>query len=300
VRKARVFISCGQKPEEKPIGLKVAKYLRRKGFDPYFAEEIQTPEALTKEIFDSLRNSEYFVAINFQRKKLKKGDIGSLFIQQEFAIAAFLRISMIAFHKGNIKPAGVGEHLILKSIAFESYENIIRYLSREVKKWDPNSTHQLKLESGNHHSNFVTANAPPGTPLSNWFHIVVQNRSNSIYCKNCYGYIEMISDLKANKLLFGAGDYKTELLWAGTNDVTVNIPQGGKRDLDMLTWYQGTNIVTFQQRTTSTGYKYPDLPFGKYYIVYGVISDNFPTAKIEIEIEFSRTGITFLRSRQFE
>jgi len=299
MRKARVFISCGQRVTEKPIGLKVAKYLRKKGFDPYFAEEIQTPEALTKEIFESLKTSEYFISINFERKKLKKGDLGSLFIQQEFAIAAFLGIPIMAFNKGNIQPAGIGEHLILKSIPIDSYEDIIRYLRKEIKKWDPASIHQLELTCGNHHSNFVTAGAPQ-TPLSNWLHIIVQNRSNSFYCKNCYAYIEMISDLNANRLLFGASDYKTELIWAGTNDVTVNIPQGGKRDLDMLTWYQGTNIITFQQRTTSTGYKYPDLAYGKYYIVYGIISDNFPPAKIEVELEFSQTGIAILRSSQFE
>ncbi len=299
MRKARVFISCGQRPKEKPIGLKVAKYIRKKGFDPYFAEEIQTPEALTKEIFNSLRNSEYFISINFQRKKQKNGDAGSLFIQQEFAIASYLGIPMLAFHKGDIKPVGIGKYLILKSIPIEKYEDIIRYLRKEIKKWDPASVHQLELTCGNHHSNFVTGNIP-NAPLSNWLHIIVQNKSNNFYCKNCYAYIEFILDVSTNTLLFGVSNYKTELLWAGTDQVTVNIPKGGKRDLDMLNWYHGSNVAVFQQRTTSTGYKYPDLPFGRYKIIYGVVSDNFPSVKIEVEIEFSNSGPAILDSHQFE
>lgn len=294
MRKARIFISCGQQEGEKEYGLKVADYFRRRGFDPYFAQKVQTPEALTQNIFQSLQKSEYFVCINFERERT---NTGSLFIQQEFAIAAYLELPMLAFHKGKIDLDGIGKYLILKSIEVSSYKEIINNLKKSTKTWDPKSVHQLELTFGNYHSNMVTANNPQA-PLSNWIHIIVHNRSKFFYCKNCYAFVESIIETTTGNTILSNNDYKTELIWAGTNDISINIPQDGKRDIDALIWYQGTPNVQFHQRTSSTQYRYPDLNFGKYKIVYGVISDNFPLAKIEVNIEFTSTGVAVLGFNQ--
>jgi len=294
MKKAKVFISCGQLPGEKEIGLKVASYLRNKGFEPYFAEEVQTPEALTHNIFEALKGAEYFIVVNFERRGSSNG---SVFIQQEFAIAAYLGIPMLAFYKGKVKLEGIGKYLMLKSIPIGSYQEILRHLREGVKKWKSNSIHQLKLTCDHQHSNFATLNNPTA-PLSNWLHIVVQNLSTTFYCKNCYAYVESIIQLPTNTKIIGPNDYRAELIWAGLGDVTINIPQGVKRDFDMLVWYQGNPTVQFHQKTTSTAYGYPSLPFGKYKITYGVISDNFPLAKIEVEIDFTSTGVNVLNSSQ--
>lgn len=297
MRKARVFISCGQySDEEKKYGLKLANYFRTRGFDPYFAEEIQTPEMLTNSIFESLKKSEYFISINFSRNE---SNVGSLFVQQEFAIAVFLGIEMISFQKGDIKFDGMGKYLLLKSIEFNSYEDLLSHVEILTKNWNPDSIHQLELNVGNFAANFVTANQP-NAPLSNWIHIIVHNKSKTFYCKHCYAFVESIFDLRNNRFIFSLDDYKTELIWAGTNEVTINIPQDGKRDIDAVFWYQGTSTIGFHQRSTSTQYCYPDLPYGKYKIIYGIISDNFPTAKIEVCIEFNMTGIAVLRSDQIK
>lgn len=294
MRKAKVFISCGQRSDEKEIGLKVASYLRKKGFEPYFAEEVQTPEALTHNIFKALKGAEYFIAINFQRRGC---NIGSIFIQQEFAIAAFLGIPMLAFYKGKIRVEGVAKYLMLKSIAIDSYQDITKHLRKEIKNWNHNSINQLKLTCGNFHSNIAML-GQPGNPLSNWLHIIVQNLSDTFYCKNCYAYVDSIIKLPANTQIVSPSDYRAELIWAGLGDVTLNIPQGVKRDFDMLFWIQGDSVIRFHQKTTSTVYGYQPLLFGKYKIIYGVISDNFPPAKIEVEIDFRSTGINVTNSQQ--
>lgn len=294
MKKAKVFISCGQRPEENEIGLKIASYLRGKGFEPYFAEEVQTPEALTHNIFEALKNAEYFIAVNFQRRG---SNIGSVFIQQEFAIAAYLGIPMLSFYKGKVKLDGVGKYLMLKSIPINSYQDITRHLRKEVQKWNSSSVHQLQLTCDHHHSNFATRNNP-AAPLSNWLHIVVRNLSTTFYCKNCYAYVESIIQLPTSTEVIGPNDYRAELIWAGLGDVTLNIPQGVKRDFDMLVWYQGNPTVQFHQKTTSTAYGYPSLSYGQYKIIYGVVSDNFPLAKIEVEIDFTSTGVSVLNSSQ--
>lgn len=89
-------------------------------------------------------------------------------------------------------------------------------------------------------------------------------------------------------------DHKTELIWAGTGDVTVNIPPGGKRDLDAFYTKNKYHQIFFQQRTTSTVYKYRNLLFGHYKMVYTFLSDNFLTASIEIEIDHEEKGLKII------
>ena len=67
MRKARIFISCGQKTDrEKQFGKNVCEYFQKRGFDTYFAEEINSPDAITVNVFNYLKCSEYFVFIDFK------------------------------------------------------------------------------------------------------------------------------------------------------------------------------------------------------------------------------------------
>ena len=99
--RARIFISCGQRSnEEKEIGLSCKKHFEGRGFSVYLAEEVQRLEALTENIFHHLRNSEYAVFIDCRREELNPGRFkGSLFVNQELAVAAFLQIDSRVFHE---------------------------------------------------------------------------------------------------------------------------------------------------------------------------------------------------------
>jgi hypothetical protein len=65
--RARVFISCGQSKgtSEIDIAHRIAERLEEEGFDPYVAVEEQTLVGLTENIFGRLRNSEYFLFVDF-------------------------------------------------------------------------------------------------------------------------------------------------------------------------------------------------------------------------------------------
>ena len=105
--RARVFISCGQSKssDEVNIAHQISERLEAEGFAPYVAVEEQTLVGLTENIFGRLRNSEYFVFIDFIREHLTtKLHRGSLFSHQELAIAAFLNIdAVIAFQEKGVK-----------------------------------------------------------------------------------------------------------------------------------------------------------------------------------------------------
>ncbi len=94
---ARVFISCGQRDDtEKELGFACQRHLRKRGFKTYLAEEVQSLDGLTENIFRHLRTSEYAVFIDPKRESLGDDTCrGSLFVNQELAIAAFQRLRPI-------------------------------------------------------------------------------------------------------------------------------------------------------------------------------------------------------------
>ena len=65
--KARVFLSCGQRPEEEEIMQQVKDCLHKLGFDTYVAKNIRSVKGLKENILTALENSEYFLFIDFKR-----------------------------------------------------------------------------------------------------------------------------------------------------------------------------------------------------------------------------------------
>ena len=59
---ARVFISCGQRPEarETEVAAAVATALANEGFSPYVAVRQQTLQGLKENIFEKIEEAEYF------------------------------------------------------------------------------------------------------------------------------------------------------------------------------------------------------------------------------------------------
>ncbi len=297
MKRARVFISCGQNtPEEKQIGIQLSDDFRGRGFDPYFAEEVHTPEGITNNVFNALRESEYFVCVLTPRTG---SQTGSLYVQQELAIASFLQIPMVLFRFGEIKLEGIAKYLILNPIPVATVDELLKRTLKETETWDNLSKNQLFLSFGNHTKDVTIVNEP-NSPVSDWYHIIVSNHSSRFHAKNCLAYIKSIMDVNSGSYIIQRDDYKIELIWAGTGDVTINIPSEGKRDVDAFFIIHGHNQIIFNQRKTSTVYQYENLPFGHYKIVYVILADKFPSVSIEIEIQYGQNGVRIVSSEQIK
>lgn len=292
--KAKVFISCGQVTlEEKKTGTELVSYFEKNGFEPYFAEEVHNSLGLTQSIYDNLRTSEYFVCINFRRKDCK---YGSLFVQQELAIASYNELPLVAFHQPGVKLNGVAKYLHVNSIQFNDFHDIILNLDKLTKTWDPRSKNQFRLSFGNEHYNVAIQNQ--NNILSNWYHIIVENLSSHFIATNVYVFIESIYDIKNKQEIFGENEYKNELVWAGTGRASVTIPYKAKRDIDAIFTVHDSKQWLFQEVNTSTSYRYPQLTDGHYKIIYTIQSDNFPEAKTELEVLLENDKLNLLREEQ--
>lgn len=294
MKKSTVFISCGQVDDrEKSFGNKMVEYFQNKGFDTYFAEHIHCSKPLLQSILEALKESEYFVAWNPYRNK--EGSCGSLFVQQEIAVAASLGIQSLYFYdKGVDKTIGMSGALHLNGIEINDVVHIEKELNKLTIGWDNTSKNQLFLEFGREDKDIAVNNQP--SPLSNWYHIVVVNGCTFKHAKNCRVYIEKISNLINNQDL--NFDYKQELVWAGTGVGVVSITSKSKRDVDAIWTFQRSEKWMFQFIQTSTVYAYPSLSDGRYKITYFVVSDNFPNAAIEIELILQNDVATVLNQKQ--
>ncbi len=299
MKKAQVFISCGQRTiEEKKVGKSIYKYFKDRNFEPYFAEEVHTPESLTTNIYNSLKNSEYFVCVLSPREGM---NIGSLFIQQELAIASFLEIPMAVFYFGSIELDGVTKYLIINPFKVKDSSELMEKLSHVSEKWDNKSVNQLSL-SFDHHSPNMRMPEISGNMrrivMSDWYHIVVDNLSKRYHAKNCVGYIREIKEVNSRKHLLMENDYKTELVWAGIGSPFVSIPISSKRDLDAFYIKQNENKILFHQINTSTSYGYKPLIYGMYSITYSVLSETLPEASLEVKLKFETGGLQVVGTKQ--
>ena len=289
MRKARVFISCGQRTDrEKSIGLQVNEYFKSRGFETYFAETVRSPEALTEHIFRYLKLSEYFVFIDFRRDELPNKEYrGSLFVSQEIAISTFLKTPGLGFFEKGIRREGILDFQIYNAFPFEDGAEIISKLKVETAHWDENSVNELFLNYRNQSDtkNVITNNDP--NILTDWWHIEVINRNKTKHAFSCSGYVTGITDIDSGKLFELPS---VELIWSGLGVDTVNIIASGKRELDAFFVLQRDNLIRFQTRSLTTSnprYFLPNLGQGNYLIEYSIISSNFEVASQKFLIKHS-------------
>ena len=130
----KVFISCGQfHPNERQIGKQIKQIIDSKyGFEGYFAENQQSLDGLTSNIFEALHTSAAFVAVMHRRDQVSEGRYrGSVWVEQEIAIAAFMKqaldlpIEVLAYIQDGINLEGVRGLIILNPRKFLTDEDVI-------------------------------------------------------------------------------------------------------------------------------------------------------------------------------
>lgn len=281
--KARVFISCGQRNgREKDIGLACKNYFKSKGFTAYFAEEVHSLEALTENIFRHLKNSEYFVFVDFKRDKLPNGKFrGSVFVNQEIAIAAFLEIETVGFHETGVVREGVIEHLIANPIYFSGKEDFMKKLKESTKEWHSDWRNELSLEFLRVVPDVMTVKS---RKLTNWYHLQVRNNHHSKYARNCVAYVLKIKNTDTREEMYPAS---FELTWSGTGLFEKHILPKRAAEVDAFVIYQAEDIIKFQHRaSTSSQYRMPELKKGNYLMTYLIVSENFEQVKRTFKLEF--------------
>jgi len=139
-----IFISCGQQTrEEKSLGTAVKNAVNTtSGFKAYFAEYVQSLDALSENIFNGLRKCSGLIAFMHERGEVTNneeewGYRSSVWVNQELAILAYrnqfegISIPVLAFKDQRVRLEGAMTSLIVNPKALGSEEEIVE----DVREW---------------------------------------------------------------------------------------------------------------------------------------------------------------------
>lgn len=254
---AQVFISCGQREDlgEVEVADKLAAALAEAGFEPYVATKQQTLRGLKENIFERLAESEYFLFVDFRREQIAGTEPalyrGSVFSQQELAVAAHLDIEMIAFQEEGVKPLeGILAFMQANCIRFSDRATLPAQVINVVRDrgWSANWKNSLSIEANvGIHRNVLRL---PERVQADFYHLIVRNNHLHKTARNVYGYLERVTDLTTGAHVdFEAAEFK----WAGYTLPNATIPAERTRKLDAF-WipHPNPNTPQFNAFTDST------------------------------------------------
>jgi len=300
--KARVFISCGQQKnsEEERIANKIKEELIDLGYEAYIAIKEQITRGFKENIFQRLEKSEYFIFIDFRREKIeeKKNEYrGSLFSNQELALATYLDKPIIAFQEEGVKERdGILSVIQVNPIKFSSRSDLVDQVismvrdKQEKKEWENNWREELSLDRDKDDIGKANYDFDPNKPAI-FYHVRVKNNHCNKIAWRCLSYIEKIKYLDT-------GEVKildlVENKWRGVINASVQIPPNQYRKFDGFHIFVNDNREAYlgfnRSITDYTGY---DLEYrlkvpGRYEIFYIVYAENFFPARATFRLNLAK------------
>lgn len=280
---ARVFISCGQNSSsgELAVAEQIASALADFGFEPYVAITQQTLEGLKENIFSQLRDAEYFLFVDFKREPLAGHAPlqcrGSLFANQELAIAAYLGMEVIAFQEEGVMPhEGILNFLQTNAIKFADRAALPGLIVEEVKKrdWNPKWRNILSIECSEPTWRPATTMLGNSPQVMHFYGLRVHNRHPRREARNAYGYLDKIVSVDTRQRV----EFDTcELKWGGYTLPNARISANGYRALDAFAVLESDYNAVFFSIFTDSDYHRPRIKGpGEWILTYSVVSDTVP------------------------
>ncbi len=152
--KSKIFLSCGQRGEEIKVAREIKKRLASRGFEVYIALDVQSISEINGGIIGELKNSDFYLFVNFRREQLEKNEHGqeefrgSLFSHQEFAIAYALGFDqkILVVNQTHVKREGMLQHFGCNTKEFNSSKDCTTVVTQAVSRarWRPDYSRRLR------------------------------------------------------------------------------------------------------------------------------------------------------------
>ncbi len=290
--RARVFLSCGQSAEagEVEIATAIAQRLEALGFDTYIAVQEQSLRGLVENIYSRLRESEYFVFVDFKRELLvDSGEHrGSLSSHQELAIASFSGLEVLAFQEKGVRLLdGIMRFLQANAIYFTDRHLLASVIADKVvsRHWraDWRCVLQLKRDPKQYKDATVFGDSRYDRGQAHrFFHGAVHNQHHSQPAVHTYIYLERITPISTGiDQAFKAAEIK----WAGYTYPNALVRPGEHRLFDCChVAHDQPTIAQFNVFADSTEY----IPFihgpGDFQLRFTVFADHFASTSIDLRL----------------
>jgi len=292
----KIFISCGQhSDEERGIARQIADELSKLGFEPYVAVVEQTVEGLKNNLFRQLETSEYFLFIDFKREPIacSADHRGSLFTNQELAIASFLGLEAIGFQEVGVRQFdGMIGVMQFNAESFSDRSDLVnRVLARVQSQWHTGWRRALTFEVGLNPYDEPYSDATfqeVGEAGRFRFHfLAVRNLHDRLSANECQVYVTRLNLVDSDLDLLRAG---TELKWSGYSYPAVRIRPGTARLFDsMVVPHDSPKDAFLHSITDATDYFTRFCIQGTFEIEFEVTSSNFPSSRCQAVVTIGAT-----------
>lgn len=300
--KSKVFISCGQATtEEKLVTQNLTDWFSKEGYNPYVAINVQTIMDLNSGIIDSIKNSDYYLFINFRREKIKKRCIqfflrnnptvfrGSLYSHQELAIAYALGMDqMILINQKGVENKGLLEFIVSNAPSFETADEVPDKVKKSVESsgWYPTFKRTIYIDDVRFSDHgFVDYRDHTGCRQIKILHGYVKNGRKDITASNTICRLREVEDNNGNRI--DIEDY-TLLKAKGYIGYQQTIWPEAEASFDLLAISAKNPEHVFLNSARDIIPRKPIIEKkGEYIITYDVIADKYPLTSFQVKLYLS-------------
>ena len=195
---SRVFVSCGQATTaERRVAADVRRWFKDQGYLPHVAIEAQSLEDVNSGIIEELKRSDFYVFIDLRREPLpRKGRFfglcgtkryrGSLFTNQELAVAQVLRFAKVIFlQQEGVELEGLLKYMGSNAAHFTRTSEVVPLLEKLVREREWMPIYSRHLEVGDPHWTPVLPYFDhTGTKMVRVFELDIHNRRSDLAALN--------------------------------------------------------------------------------------------------------------------
>jgi len=212
--KGLIFVACGQlTPEEIELGEQIKNFLEKNDIVVFLAESANDLRDLNSHIFKNLNDCMGFIAILNKRHKLNGTYDTSVWINQEIAIAAYLRsqqgkeIPSLVLYEENAEKEGLIKYTIANPPTFKSNEEALLKIEKWIKSQNFSYKKKLSEIDIDLSKAYKTMGYASGGRLDGYHDIEyallfrIRNKSDINIC---------LEDVKVDNDLLGKGKIRTD------------------------------------------------------------------------------------------
>ncbi len=290
---AKVFLSCGQSKaiheETETANAIKQRLLDEFGLDVFVSVNENFFDG-NPSFFDALKNSDYFLFVNFERPVRKRQEecYFSLYSHQEFAMArafGFDETNMLIFHQRGMAKDGILKYMFA-NIEFDDYSDVVDVIANAVRAnhWRSNYSRKLVI-----HTVSIDSKAHQLTDVCGTIQkrrermaiIEIENRRNDYAAINCQAHIKKID---------GAYSFfdRAPLKASGMNAHSHTIWPGEIVEFDLFGYDVEQKKIFMHTEcdvTTKQGHRRPIIEKpGDYILIYEVYAEHFPVSSFDVKL----------------
>ncbi len=288
----KIFISCGQANlDEVKVANDVSNWLTGEGFHPYVAIETQTILDVNGGIISELKNSDYYLFINFRRNKIIDDNglsffRGSIFTNQEMGIAYAMGFEKMLFiNQKEVRREGIFGYLVSNTPEFENYDEVLPVIQKAIVIDQWKNTYSRNLEIQNlHWGSSVSYKDHTGRRNVKVLHIDVFNNRPDTGATNTVCRLRSIS---RNKIKDESPD-KSNLKCSGSQEYSKIILPNDHITFDLLSIDLDKPSNIYLHSALDVNPRVPIITIvGKYELEYEIFAMEYHPITFIVELDFT-------------